>query len=249
MLWDLNWRYVMNVTEVIVRARHRYQGLLSSLHNGFAVLGFFALIAVFAFSFKVLPFNKGGPFSFGTIRYDVVVAPVSGDINGVNSDEGIRYRSLANYLARRYRVANDATEQLVGAAHIAGKRTGLDPLLILAVVAVESRFNPIAESDMGAKGLMQVIPQHHQDKLIQHGGDDAVLDPATNILIGARILKDYIRRSGSAEGGLQLYAGAASDSSSQYAQKVLAEKDRFAQVLRRDQQSARAAAIAAPPAL
>lgn len=240
----------MNATELVLSARIRYRGLISSVHNGLALLGFLSVLVVLAFVFKGLPgISKGGALAFGTIRYEGNVAPVVSGADGIGSDEGLRYRSLANYLARRYRVANDATEQLVGAAHQAGKRTGLDPLLILAVMAVESRFNPIAESEMGAKGLMQVIPQHHQDKLLQHGGDDAVLDPATNILIGARILKDYIRRSGSAEAGLQLYAGASSDSSSQYAQKVLAEKERLAQALRRDQQSARSSVAALPSAL
>lgn len=240
----------MNATEMILNARIRYQGLISSVHNGLALLGFVAVLVALAFAFKGLPgLTKGGVLAFGTIRYEGIVAPAVGGLDGIGSDEGGRYRALANYLARRYRVANDATEQLVGAAHLAGKRTGLDPLLILAVMAVESRFNPIAESEMGAKGLMQVIPQHHQDKLLQHGGDDAVLNPATNILIGARILKDYIRRSGSAEAGLQLYAGAASDSSGQYSQKVFAEKERLAQALRRDQQSARSSVAALPSAL
>jgi soluble lytic murein transglycosylase-like protein len=143
------------------------------------------------------------------------------------------YRTLAIYLSRRYKVAQDATEQLVGAAHEAGSRTGLDPLLILAVMAVESRFNPIAESVMGAKGLMQVIPKFHQDKLDALGGEESVFDPMTNILVGARILKDAVRRGGGLMPGLQLYAGAFSDDSQQYAQKVMAEKERMLQMLKR----------------
>jgi soluble lytic murein transglycosylase-like protein len=86
---------------------------------------------------------------------------------------------------------------------------------------------------MGAKGLMQVIPRHHQDKLGEHGGEGAVLDPTTNILLGARILKEYIRRTGSLEAGLQFYNGALADVSSQYAQKVMAEKERLQDALRR----------------
>jgi soluble lytic murein transglycosylase-like protein len=120
----------------------------------------------------------------------------------------------------------------VGAAHEAGREVGLDPLLILAVMAVESRFNPVAESLVGAKGLMQVVPRHHQDKLMEHGGEEAVLDPVTNIALGARILKEYIRRTGSLEAGLQFYNGALADPSSQYAQKVFAEKERLLQAVR-----------------
>jgi soluble lytic murein transglycosylase-like protein len=100
-------------------------------------------------------------------------------------------------------------------------------------MAIESRFNPIAESWVGAKGLMQVVPRHHQDKLLEHGGEEAVLDPMTNILLGARILKEYIRRTGSLEAGLQFYNGALADPSSQYSQKVMAEKERLEQAVRR----------------
>jgi soluble lytic murein transglycosylase-like protein len=140
---------------------------------------------------------------------------------------------LASYLARRYRVATDATVDLVSEAYSAGHALGLDPLLILAVISVESRFNPIAESDMGAKGLMQVIPRFHAEKFVVHGGEEAVLNPRTNILVGAQILKEYIYRTGSLEQGLQLYNGAAEDPTRAYAQKVLSEKQRLEQALPR----------------
>jgi len=107
-------------------------------------------------------------------------------------------------------------------------------------MAVESRFNPIAESVMGAKGLMQVIPKFHQDKLEEHGGTESVLDPMTNILVGTRILKDAMRRGGGLMPGLQLYAGAFGDDGQQYAQKVMAEKERMQQTLRRAQTQPRA---------
>jgi soluble lytic murein transglycosylase-like protein len=142
-----------------------------------------------------------------------------------------RQRALAAHLARRYRLAVEPTEMLVGAAHAAASQVGLDPLLLLAVMAIESRFNPIAESVMGAKGLMQVIPKFHRHVVSKHGGEEAMLEPAVNILIGAHILKDYIRRTGSLEAGLQFYNGSLWDESTQYAGKVLAEKDRLRQAL------------------
>jgi soluble lytic murein transglycosylase-like protein len=201
------------------------------LHNGLAVFGAVAAIALLMGARPAVDQGaQPGPASavFGTIRHEGISLLVS-----AADSEKPEYRTLAIYLSRRYKVAQDATEQLVGAAHEAGSRTGVDPLLILAVMAVESRFNPIAESVMGAKGLMQVIPKFHQDKLDALGGEDSVFDPMTNILVGARILKDAVRRGGGLMPGLQLYAGAFSDDSQQYAQKVMAEKERMLQMLKR----------------
>jgi len=143
-----------------------------------------------------------------------------------------RQRVLAAFLARRYQVARSVTERVVAAAWRAADEVGLDPLTVLAVVSVESRFNPIAESGMGAKGLMQIIPRYHRAKLEAEGGEDAVLDPESNILVGSRILQEYVRRSGTLEGGLQLYNGAGRDITALYAQKVLAERARLERVMR-----------------
>lgn len=142
-----------------------------------------------------------------------------------------RMKAIAQYLAKRYQVSADATRDLVAAAQKAGGETGLDPLLILAVAAVESRFNPIAESVAGAKGIMQVIPRFHPEKFEPHGGEHAVLDPKASISVGARILKEYIARTGSLNAGLQLYGGAASDESNAYSNKVIGERQRFEQAV------------------
>ncbi|MGQ0750808.1 MAG: transglycosylase SLT domain-containing protein [Betaproteobacteria bacterium] len=144
-----------------------------------------------------------------------------------------RYRAIAQFLAQRYRVSQDATFDLVSFAHAAGYQMGLDPLLIIAVIAVESRFNPIAESVAGAKGLMQVIPKYHPEKLQPHGGEQAVFDPQTNIFVGAQILKEYLTRTGSLTTALQMYAGAASDLEDAYSLKVMSEKQRLQQVVNR----------------
>ena len=141
-------------------------------------------------------------------------------------------QALVEHLSRRFFVAAAATERMVAAAHSAAREVGLDPLLVLAVISIESRFNPIAESGMGAKGLMQIIPKYHLDKLRAAGGEDAVFDPESNIHIGARILQEYVHRTGTLEAGLQYYNGAWRDNSAQYAYKVLAERERLEQMLR-----------------
>lgn len=146
-------------------------------------------------------------------------------------------RALADFIAKRFRVARDAVGGFVAAAFRAGTEHRVDPLLILAVVAVESRFNPVAESSLGARGLMQVLPRFHQDKLAEHGGDAALLDPVLNIDIGTRILREYLRRAGETESGLQMYGGAFDEPSAQYAGKVLSERARLQQLLVRVRRS------------
>ena len=142
-------------------------------------------------------------------------------------------RAVAEFIAKRYRVADDAVQGFVSEAYRAGHRFGVDPLLIISVMAIESRFNPVAQSDVGAKGLMQVIPKYHPEKVSEHGGAEALLDPEVNIQVGAQILHEYMRRFGGVQTALQVYAGAADEPSAQYATKVLAERSRLQQVLRR----------------
>ena len=145
----------------------------------------------------------------------------------------LEQRVVTEMLSKRYRVAQEAVGGFVAAAYRAGKATTVDPLLILAVISIESRFNPVAESTMGAKGLMQIIPKFHKEKLIGHGGGEALLDPEINILVGAQVLREYMRRFGGIETALQAYAGAFEEPTSQYSRLVLSERTRIAQAIAR----------------
>lgn len=147
------------------------------------------------------------------------------------SPEEGRYRAIAGFLAKKYKVSQQVTFDLVSIAHAAGQQLGLDPLVIIAVMAVESRFNPIAESIAGAKGLMQVIPKYHPDKFDEFGGEKSVFDPETNILVGSQILRDYLKRTGSLSKALQMYAGASNDEQDLYSSKVMNEKQRLQHVV------------------
>ena len=138
---------------------------------------------------------------------------------------------VSNWIAKRYRVATDAAGMLVGATYSTAREMHLDPLLILAVIAIESRFNPFAESPVGAKGLMQVMANVHREKFQPLGGVQAALNPVANIKVGASILKEYVNRSGSLEGGLKMYVGAAyHETDSGYGSKVIAEYNRLKEV-------------------
>lgn len=146
--------------------------------------------------------------------------------------------AVTSFIAKRYRVADDIVARFVAVAHRAGMDEAIDPLLVLAVMAIESRYNPIAESVMGARGLMQIIPKYHLDKLSGFGGPDALLDPDVNILVGTRILREYIGRFRDTEMALQMYAGALDEPTLQYSRKVFAERSRLQQVLVRTRREA-----------
>ncbi|MDO8313327.1 MAG: transglycosylase SLT domain-containing protein [Sideroxyarcus sp.] len=136
-------------------------------------------------------------------------------------------------VAQRYRVAPEALQPIFEAAQTAASERRMDPLLIVAMIAIESGFNPFAQSSMGAQGLMQIIPRYHQDKAPKAAGGSAFLDPVSNVKMGAHILQEAIRRQGGLMEGLQYYAGASDDIEQAYANKVIAEKLRLEQASRR----------------
>jgi len=133
--------------------------------------------------------------------------------------------AVANWLSRRYRVAVEPVSRLVQEAWDSGQRAGLDPTLILAVMAIESSFNPFAQSSVGAQGLMQVMTRVHDEKYERYGGVRAAFDPVTNLRVGVQVLKECVARAGSLEAGLKFYVGAANlADDGGYVGKVLAEQ-------------------------
>jgi len=205
---------------------------LKMLSGGFALIGVLVVLAV------ALPGPREALLrQLSAWEEDLegeVVNVSAGTIQaGVETPALREQRAVAEFISKRYRVAQDAVSGFVASAYRSGSESKVDPLLILAVVAVESRYNPVAESQMGAKGLMQIIPKFHADKLQVHGGEGALLDPDVNIRVGAQILREYLRRFGETETALQMYAGAFDEPGSGYAFKVLAERARLEQFLAR----------------
>ena len=133
--------------------------------------------------------------------------------------------TLATWISRRYKVAPEPVGALVQEAWAVSKRAGLEPTLILAIMAVESSFNPFAQSSVGAQGLMQVMTRVHNDKYTAFGGTHAAFDPIANLRVGVQVLKECIARAGSVPDGLRYYVGAALlDSDGGYAARVMAEQ-------------------------
>lgn len=139
---------------------------------------------------------------------------------------------VVQWLSRRYRVAPEPVSRLVQEAWTLGGRFELEPTLILAIMAIESGFNPFAQSSVGAQGLMQVMTSVHDEKYEPFGGNHAAFDPVTNLRVGVEVLKECISRAGSLEGGLKHYVGAANlVDDGGYADKVLAEQSFLRQVV------------------
>ena len=139
--------------------------------------------------------------------------------------------AVAYWLSKKYRVAPEPLSALVAEAYETGARTKIDPTLILAIMAIESSFNPFAHSSGGAQGLMQVMTRVHTDKYENFGGHFAAFDPVTNLRVGVKVLQECIARAGSVEGGLRYYVGAANlPDDGGYTAKVLAEHFRLRQV-------------------
>jgi len=132
--------------------------------------------------------------------------------------------AVAYWIARRYSVAPEPISRLVQEAWDLGKRVRVEPTLLLGVMAIESSFNPFAQSHVGAQGLMQVMTRLHNDKYKMFGGMNAAFDPVTNLRVGAQVLRDCIRKAGSLEAGLKHYVGAANlVDDGGYAARVVAE--------------------------
>lgn len=131
---------------------------------------------------------------------------------------------VTRWLSRKYKIAPQPLGSLVAEAWQVGQWSQLPPTLILAVMAVESGFNPFAKGTQGAMGLMQIEPSAHEDTLSQFGGKLAAFDPLTNLRLGARQLQASIQQGGSIEEGLRQYgllSGQANDSA--YVERVMSE--------------------------
>ena len=67
------------------------------------------------------------------------------------------------------------------------RRHGVDPLLVRAMIRVESNFDARAVSPKGAAGLMQLMPE----TAMRYGVDNR-FDPAQNVDGGVRYLRDLM---------------------------------------------------------
>ncbi len=214
-------------------------GFFEITHNGMALLGIAVVFGVFTLSVRQDLREAGESHLVGWLQARQADAlGLLPDLTGIGRATAVdpgelpkQQAAVAYWLSRKYRVAPEPIGALVAEAWEVGARARLDPMLILAVMAVESGFNPFAQSPVGAQGLMQVMTKVHGDKYQSFGGKLAAFDPVSNLRVGVRVLQECVQRAGSIEGGLKLYVGAAHlPDDGGYADKVLAEHGRLQQV-------------------
>lgn len=212
------------------------EGFFDIMHNGFALVGLAVVFGVITLGTRPDLRQQGEERLTAWLTARQVAAtgikPEPGAIERATAaNPGDLPREQANvayWIAKKYRVAPEPLAALVSEAYEVGSSTRIDPTLILAVMAIESSFNPFAQSSVGAQGLMQVMTEIHSDKYVHFGGHYAAFDPKTNLRVGVKVLQDCIARAGSIEGGLRYYVGAANlPSDGGYADKVLAEYGRL----------------------
>lgn len=219
------------------------QGLLVVSHNTLALLGLAVVAVLLMFSSQADLRHKLETEAFGWLnaRQEARVEASGNTLMGLSEPEALtrataadpkeltrQQAAVAMWLSRRYKVAPEPVSRLVQEAWSVGQRARVEPTLILAIMAIESGFNPFAQSAVGAQGLMQVMTRVHDDKYEAFGGNLAAFDPITNLRVGVQVLKECIQRAGSLEEGLRYYVGAANlPDDAGYAGRVLAEHEQM----------------------
>jgi soluble lytic murein transglycosylase-like protein len=141
----------------------------------------------------------------------------------VNSNPNhLKIKVLSGYIKERFKISESKAAMIVSEAFRNGLKQGLQPELILAVIAVESKFKEKAVSPAGARGLMQVLASAHSKKVKKIGGLPALYDPRKNISLGTHILAQYKDVSnGNIRRTLLRYNGSLGKAKSRYPDKVM----------------------------
>ena len=215
------------------------QGLFEITHNGFAMLGLGLVFVIITLTARpdlrqageaqlIAWLQERQEIAIGYTEPDAIDRATAAEPKDLPKQQA----ALVFWLARKYGVAPEPLSVLVSEAFEIGAKAKLDPTLILAIMAIESGFNPFAQSPVGAQGLMQVMTKVHSDKYENFGGKLAAFDPVTNLRVGVKVLQECIKRAGSVEGGLKFYVGAGNmENDGGYVSKVMAEHARLLAVV------------------
>jgi soluble lytic murein transglycosylase-like protein len=234
--WSVRlWRGILTFVGDIAR------GFVNISHHSFALLGLLALIlsmlALARPEVRTLTIQNVQGWLFTRLHItqaeDEQQQVLLRSFAAPNTDLNPTQMALVQAIRSKYRIAPEPMNALMLEVFDLADRSSLEPTLILAVIGVESNYNPFANSSTGAKGLMQVLQEVHSEQFTPYGGVMAIFDPKTNLRIGVKILKECINLTGSIQEGLRLYkAGDESVSmETSYVSRVLAEQERLKEAL------------------
>ena len=212
----------MSVTTRFKRTTIHLKGAaLSQIHHGLLLIGLLlGLLALPAFANDTQAKDETAqsiPAQSDTASDGAAV--------GASTTLSPRMQRALDYVKTRYKVSKEAVHPLFETVQRISKEHGIDPLLIVAIIGIESGFKSDAKSAGGGHGLMQIIPRYHLNKIPDRLGVKGLMDPAVNVKVGTIILDDAISRAGNPVGGLQSYNG--SKKKKLFANRVLAEKARM----------------------
>lgn len=129
------------------------------------------------------------PTSAPTSAPAAVANPV-GEVGAVAAD----LRAIARAKRWEERLDDGRIAALAPLIVAEAARYGIPPALVIAIVHLESEYNPSARSPVGATGLMQVMPSWPGDLRYRFGRD--LTDEATNVRYGTWVLQDALAASG-----------------------------------------------------
>ncbi len=150
------------------------------------------------------------------LRAELIKAISSADSFEDRFDAEVWLTAMSHKLKRYIKDPKERLTILRG-VHREATRAGLEPELVLAVIQIESAFNPYAVSVVGAQGMMQIMPFWKKEI---GRVEDNLINLDTNLRYGCTILKHYLdREKGNIANALARYNG--SYGTTKYSRKVM----------------------------
>lgn len=232
-------------------------GFVEVTRHGMAALGLAAAVVVLTLTARPDLLAEANTLALGWLQSQQTGEAAAPAEPGAGRSTAVPTQALTaqqlgvtQWLSRKYRVSPEPLGALVAEAWAVSERSQLPPTLILAVIAVESNFNPFAQRSDKGLGLMQIDSQAQQAVLSSFGGPLSAFDPVTNLRVGARLLQGLIQSTGSLEDGLRAYAQTSPQAGdSTYTERVLSEYKQLEQLVQTLAAAASSAATASPKRL
>jgi soluble lytic murein transglycosylase-like protein len=183
----------------------------------YVLVGFIALVGL-ALAYTVLmPCEQANAYYLASAQKD-----------GPDAKESTR-RAVLHWMEQNSHVSQQVLAKIYATA-----AKSVHPDLVLAICVVESNFNPSAESDKGAVGLMGIMPDVWLDELKAHGivnGKEDLYAIPNNISSGIYVLERYLASTKDLKEALRRYSGG----NSGYANRVLRAAGRISHVRRSEE--------------